>query len=246
MTKMIDISEGPLKPNQIRNMGNANAIGKFKFILKRYISLFKTCNKSKTSFLLVLFREFYFRLFHNLNLWLHPSVKINGAKNIQTNGTLSVGISYVGFTHKSDKTVLNILGTLKINGDFSIGKGCRFDIGSKGEVIIGKGGYITANSYFIIMHKLIIGDNCAISWDCQFLDEDFHEIIYDKKRQIDPSIRIGNHVWIGCGVKIYKGSTIPDNCVVASNSVIKGKFTTQNALIGGNPARILKENIHWK
>jgi acetyltransferase-like isoleucine patch superfamily enzyme len=173
-------------------------------------------------------------------------VKINGIENIETNGRLKIGLNYVGFIHKSDKTYLNINGKLSFKGDYSIGRGCRFDIGTNGIVSIGNGGYTNANTTFIIMHQLTIGDNCAISWDCQFLDEDFHEIFYDGKKNHDNSIIIGNNVWIGCGVKIYKGTVIPDNCVIASNSIIKDVFKEKNSLIAGNPAKIIKRNVQWK
>ncbi|KGO89410.1 hypothetical protein Q764_08530 [Flavobacterium suncheonense GH29-5 = DSM 17707] len=127
-----------------------------------------------------------------------------------------------------------------------MGRGCRFDIAEKAVMTVGKGGYINANSTFIIMHGLTIGDNCVISWDCQFLDEDFHEIDYEGKKTVANEIVIGNHVWIGCGVKIYKGAVIPDGSVIAANSVVRGVFTTPNSLIGGHPARVLKESVHWK
>ena len=53
--------------------------------------------------------------------------------------------------------------------------------------------------------------------------------------------QIGNNVWSGCGVKIYKGTVIPDNCVIASNSIVKGVFKEENSLIGGNPASIIAQ-----
>jgi acetyltransferase-like isoleucine patch superfamily enzyme len=96
------------------------------------------------------------------------------------------------------------------------------------------------------MHSLNIGNNCAISWDCQFLDEDFHEIMYTNKRTIKNSISIGNNVWIGCGVKIYKGTHIKDGCVIASDSILKANFEISNALIGCNVTKIIKENVKWK
>lgn len=126
---------------------------------------------------------------------------------------------------------------MKLNGPYSIGRGCRFDIAEKAVMTVGKGGYINANTPFIIMHGLTIGDHCAISWDCQFLDEDFHEIDYEGKKATPNEITIGNNVWIGCGVKIYKGSVVPDGCVIAANSIVKGVFTKQNTLIGGQSCK---------
>jgi acetyltransferase-like isoleucine patch superfamily enzyme len=165
---------------------------------------------------------------------------------MELKGPLKLGIEYVGFMHKSDRTFLNIKGKLTINGNYSIGRGCRFEVGDNATVTIGEKGFINANTTFVIMHDLEIGDGCTISWDCQFLDEDFHEITYAEKKCKDKSIKIGNHVWIGCGVKIYGGSTIPDNCVVASDSIVKGCFLTPNSLIAGHPARIIREHIVWK
>ena len=126
------------------------------------------------------------------------------------------------------------------------GRGCRFDIGKDAIMSIGKGGYTNCNTSFIIMHKLVIGDNCIISWDCQFLDEDFHKVSYSGKKESSDSIIIGDKVWIGCGSKIYKGTIIPNGCVIASNSVVRGIFYEENSIIGGNPARVIKKEINWE
>lgn len=203
------------------------------------------CKKSGSSFIILAVRFLYYRIIHHKTLLLHQHVTIKGIKNIKVKKRLEVGIAYVGFSHKNDRTLLNIQGKLIFRENYLIGRGCRFDVGKKGIIEFGIGGYINNDSTFIIMNKLLVGDNCAISWNCQFLDCDFHEFSYPGKKESDPSIIIGDHVWIGCGSKIYKGSVIPDGCIVASDSVVKGVFTTKNALIGGNPARVLKENVEW-
>lgn len=217
-----------------------------KKYLRIYIALYKECRKSDTNFFSVVIREIYYRITLNKKIWLHQNVTIKGIDRIETPGRLTVGIHHVGFIHKTDKTYLNINGKLKLQGDYSIGRGCRFDVGDSAVVSIGKGGYINANTKLIIMNELVIGDNCVISWDCQFLDEDFHDIYYDGKQKIKKSIIIGNNVWIGCGVKIYKGTVIPDNCVIASDSVVRGIFTSSNSLLAGSPAKVIKERIEWK
>jgi acetyltransferase-like isoleucine patch superfamily enzyme len=214
--------------------------------MKQFIEFYKKCKKSDCNFILILIRLIIIKIFYNKILLLHQHVKIKGLKHIESKEKIEVGIAYVGFMHKTDKTYLNINGKLRIKGKYVIGRGCRIDIGKNAEISIGEGGYINANTFLIIAHKLTIGDNCAISWNCQFLDEDFHEISYLGKQKLNNSILIGNNVWIGSGVKIYKGTIIPDGCVVASDSVVKGVFHIKNSLIGGVPAKMIKENIHWK
>lgn len=214
--------------------------------MKQLAALYAICKKSDSYFIIVLLRYFFHKVFHNKSLLLHQKVTINGIKNIDAQKNIQIGINYIGFMQKADRTYLNIKGKLKIEGAYSIGRGCRFNIGENAVVSIGNGGYINCNSTLIIMHGLTIGNNCSISWDCQFLDDDFHTIHYDEKKDSKNPIIIGNHVWIGCGVKIYKGTIIPDGCVIASDSIIKGIFHKKKSLIAGNPAKIIKENIDWK
>ena len=191
-------------------------------------------------------RFLYFNVFYKKRVFLHQCVKMRGINNVEIAGRLEVGIDYVGFMLPSDKTYLNVLGKLKIQANYSIGRGCRIEIGEGAEVLIGRGGYTNVNCRFVIMHSLSIGDNCVISWGCQFLDDDFHEIIYEGRKETTQTIEIGNDVWIGCGVKVYKGAKIPNGSIVASDSVIKSAFLEENTLIAGNPAKVVKRGVSWK
>ena len=212
----------------------------------KIFQLYSICKKSESNFYCVLFRLIYYKIFYKLDIIAHPKVKIQGIENIITHNSLYIGTAYVGTSLKSDKTFLNLKGTLIIEGPYLIGRGCRLDISEGATLKIGKGGFTNINSTFIISHGVEIGDDCSISWGCQFLDNDFHEINYENKPPIDPKINIGNHVWVGCNVSIYKGTKIPEGCVIAANSVVRGVFNEPNALIAGNPAKIIKHNIKWK
>lgn len=216
-----------------------------KQYLNKLIIVFNKCRKSDSFIIIVILRFCFYRVFYDKRIFPHQNVKIRGVGNLDIKGTLEVGIGYNGVVCKSDKTYLNINGKLVINGDYSIGRGCRFDIGKNANVSIGNRGYINFNTKLIIMHGLKIGDNCVISWDCQFLDEDFHEIKYHMKQNSDNQIIIGDNVWIGCGVKIYNGVNIPNGCVIASNSIVIRGFYESNLLIGGHPADIIRREISW-
>jgi acetyltransferase-like isoleucine patch superfamily enzyme len=208
--------------------------------------LYTECKKSESSFISVFTNYLLFRL-RKKNILADHQVRIKGLQNIETTGLVKIGLNRIGFMNKHDRTFLNINGKLIFKGDYTIGKGCRFDVATGATVEIGKGGYVNPNTLFIIMNGLKIGDGCSISWNCQFLDEDFHEIEYENKKSgsRDKTIEIGNHVWIGSNVFIYKGVKIPNGCVVAANSVVRGSFLEENVLIGGNPAKILKQNVRW-
>lgn len=97
--------------------------------MRQLCVLYQKLKKSESYFLTVLFRFLLFKLLYKKSVLLHQNVTIKGVRNIESNDLIQVGIDYVGFMHKTDKSFLNINGKLKFNGKYSIGRGCRFDIG---------------------------------------------------------------------------------------------------------------------
>lgn len=212
----------------------------------KFSNLLNEYRKSQCNIFIVLFKYLYYKIFYKKNIIAHQNVTIIGVNNIITKDNLNIGAFYVGFSMKNDKTLLNIQGKMYIGGSYCIGRGCRIDIDKNAVLKIGNGGFINVNTFFIISHGLQIGNDCSISWGCQFIDNDFHQIDYENKKERPYEIIIGNHVWVGCNVCILKGSVIPDNCVIAANSVVTGIFSEESVLIGGNPAKVIKRNISWQ
>lgn len=62
------------------------------------------------------------------------------------------------------------------------------------------------------------------------------------KHSQNAPVLIGENCWIGSNVRICKGVTIGDNAVVAACSVVT-KDVPANAVVAGNPAKIVKTNI---
>ena len=67
----------------------------------------------------------------------------------------------------------------------------------------------------------------------EFLNKPSHPVI------------IGNKCWIGEAVRIQKRAIIPDNTIVGAGSIVTKKFTEENTIIAGNPAKIIKQNVIW-
>lgn len=59
-------------------------------------------------------------------------------------------------------------------------------------------------------------------------------------------IIIGDHVWIGTEAMILKNSQIGSNSIVGAKSIINKKFTDENVVIAGIPAKIVKKGINWR
>ena len=91
--------------------------------------------------------------------------------------------------------------------------------------------------------EVTVGDGTLISWDCVIMDRDYHAVGTEVEEPLP--VRIGKHVLIGCRSIVLKGVTVGDGAVVAAGSVVTHDVPA-GALVGGNPARIIKENISWK
>ena len=97
-------------------------------------------------------------------------------------------------------------------------------------------------------HKLVIGKNAQIGRDISIRTSDGHSIF--KEDDILPynepqDILIGDNVWIAQRVTILKGSKISSNSVIGACTLVNKEFNETGVIIAGNPAKIVKRNIHW-
>lgn len=94
-----------------------------------------------------------------------------------------------------------------------------------------------------------IGEKCLFSRNITIHFGDSPHLIFDKTtgeyRDGDGHVEIGCKVWVGEGCYLSKRAIIPEECIVAARSVVTRKFDTSHCVIGGNPARITKNNIQW-
>ena len=143
-------------------------------------------------------------------------------------------------------TVLSIKGTLQLSSDVFIGSGCRFEIAHSGQLRLKRGVVFTGASTVICKKEIEFGENDLISWDTLFMDSDAHTII-DQNGDVNcnGTVKINDHVWIGAKATVLKSTIIAKDNVVACNSLVRGSFNKTNCIIGGNVAKIVKNDINW-
>jgi acetyltransferase-like isoleucine patch superfamily enzyme len=200
------------------------------------------------------FRHFPFAIAKRLPVFISRSVvlkDISGSIGIEgqiSTGMIKVGYGDVGiFDKKKSRTVWEVRGTVQFKGRAFIGHGSKISVGEKGYLTIGNNFSITAETAIVCFHRINIGDNCLFSWEILMMDTDFHKILDLNQRLInaDTPITIGNNVWIGARSTILKGAQLPNDSIVAANSTVTRKVEQANCIYGGEPLRILKENISW-
>ena len=127
-------------------------------------------------------------------------------------------------------------------GDLKVYAGSKITI-NRGAKFVFNSGFMNYGVIVTCFNKIEIGDGVFIAENVQIRDSNSHTIQYDGYKVSKP-IKIGNHVWIGLGAKILSGVTIGDGAVIAAGAVVN-KDVPPHTLVGGVPARIIKENISW-
>jgi acetyltransferase-like isoleucine patch superfamily enzyme len=134
--------------------------------------------------------------------------------------------------------------TFETEGVVMVAEGVQINIGDGGRVRIQNGTYVNANTRILCTDSIEIGERCAISWSVQIIDFDGHQIVSPPRPSKAP-IRIGNDVWIGARAIVLKGVEIGDGAIIAAGAVVTRSVAPQ-ALVAGNPARVIKEDVLWR
>lgn len=115
-----------------------------------------------------------------------------------------------------------------------------FDYGF--NIHVGKNFYANFNTIFLDICPISIGDNCMLGPNVQLYAaaHPLHPVKRNSGLEFGKPITIGDNVWLGGGVIITPGVTLGNNVVVAAGSVVTKSFP-DNCVIGGNPAKIIKE-----
>lgn len=195
---------------------------------------------------LLKFKSFYlnFKYKHNLNkakLCINGNVGLEISKSAKiNNGCLYLGVNSINNSNSSllrmDENSVIIL-----NDSFSSFYGNDIIVFKNAKLILGNS-FINSGAKIRCHNSITIGDDCAISHDFTLMDSDAHYLNGDN--HANPVV-IKDHVWIGTRVTILSGVTVGEGAVIAAGSVVT-KDVPAHCLVGGNPAKVIKENVEWE
>jgi len=191
----------------------------------------------------------------NINL----AIVTNGVINIRKEVSVSESVNIVA----GSGALINLMDQSKIlaktivrNGkSFTLGRNATIasncmvfprEQGYDGIVQIGAGSNIGDGTTIDTCDDVILGENVAVGPNCIFYTHD-HEYTSRLTAAWKGDVKtgkiiVGNGAWIGAGVIILPGITIGPMAVVAAGSVVT-KDVSENEVVGGVPARPLKNNV---
>jgi acetyltransferase-like isoleucine patch superfamily enzyme len=175
------------------------------------------------------------------NLYIDPDMEFINTGEIKSSGAYLAFVENraVKLANKSNRSYFKNSGRVIFDTNVRIHKGMGIEV--EGVFSVGKNTFINPDSIIVCMNKISIGANCAISWNVTIMDTDLHENESAKK---NTEIIIGDDVWIGAGAFIGKGVKIGNGSIIAAGAVVV-KDVVERTLVGGNPARLIRENVTW-
>lgn len=99
--------------------------------------------------------------------------------------------------------------------------------------ILGAGSIITTGHKIDFTDRVEIGRRTIIGGR--------NSSFWTHNRQRTETIQIGDHSYVGSEIRVAPGGCIPSRCIVGIGAVIVGKICNDGWLIGGVPAKPIKE-----
>ena len=116
------------------------------------------------------------------------------------------------------------------------------------QIKIGNNVSIQKDCHIGAINSVIIGNNVLLASKVYISDHSHGEITKDalllrpalRKLYSKGPVKIEDNVWLGEGVVVLPGVTIGENSIIGANAVVT-KSIPKNSVVGGNPARIIRE-----
>lgn len=179
----------------------------------------------------------------------HPTVWLRHTKVIDKGDKNTIIIKKKGMLKNCTFRFYGSNNTVEIGENCYLNSASIWVEGDNNRVVIGNNTSLNGKIGLACLEgkSILIGEDCMFSSNINFRTGDSHSVLDLQGNRINhgKDIVVGKHVWIGQNAFLGKGSNIPDHSIVGAYAVVTKTFDKPNVAIGGNPARVIKEDVDW-
>lgn len=169
-------------------------------------------------------------------------IQMERGSQLHLNANLYTGKKQVRKSRTETRILLEENAKMTVDGDFEVFANSFIRVFPNSHLIL-HGGFINENVQISCGDVIEIGEDATIGRDVCIRSYDGHTL-EEEGYKISAPIRIGKHVWIGQGATILKGVKVGDGAIIASGALVT-KDVPAGSLVGGVPAKVIKDNIKW-
>ncbi|MEX5652353.1 MULTISPECIES: DapH/DapD/GlmU-related protein [unclassified Staphylococcus] len=157
---------------------------------------------------------------------------------VDTNAKLVLKLNTSYHTHTDTLTLLSQIIGQEIDSSVSINLPLYTDFGK--HISLGKHVFINSNAMFTDLGGITLEDHVLIGPRANLLTVNHPQDPKQRRSLIVKPITIKRNAWIGAAATILPGVTVRENAIVGANALVT-KDVPANTVVGGNPAKVIKE-----
>ena len=209
------------------------------------------------------------RIFHYIHLnYFHSGIHINPAKDgyiwpsrtaviqiekgaeLWLNAPFRIGTPRLRNSKLETRLLIEKGGKIVVDGNTGFGYGSDVEVFKNKVLHFHGGGYKDLTGANINL-TLICGDGIEMGYGVKIgrnvtiRDNNGGHYLNLQGYKASKPVKIGNHVWLCESCTIMQGVKIGDGAVIGAHAVVTSNVPA-NALVAGNPAKIIQRDINWK
>jgi len=177
-------------------------------------------------------------------------IEISKSANLKINGVFGIGIKKFKKSKLETRLLIEQGATLEVENDVFLMYGADIEVFQGATLKFGgKRFSITSganiNCTIICAERIEIGKDVQIGRNVTIRDNNGNHYINRQGYRKSKPVIIGDKVWLGEGCTIMSGVHIGEGAIVGAHAFVTSNVPAY-ALVTGNPARIVDEDVLWK
>lgn len=175
----------------------------------------------------------------------HSAVDIAKSANLDLHGTFWFGARRIKGSKLESRLLVEDGATLATEGPVKLFYGADIEVFRDARLVL-KGG-ISANTGFTVVcsHAIEIGKDVQIGRGVTIRDNNGGHYVNRAGYKDERPVVIGDKVWLCEGCTIMPGVKVGEGAIVGAHALVTSNVPA-HALVSGNPASVVDEDILWK